>query len=130
MDTIQGAEERSWSMTIKERFEAMKKSGAKVQRPLELYGELDEKGTMAHLDAKASAFAEGALPVKYKALAALAAAVALDSSTCILNNIKMAKKNGATRVELMEAIAVAKFAKSATVLSSSAQALEWLAAPA
>jgi hypothetical protein len=32
------------------------------------------------------------------------------------------------RFEAMETIAVAKFAKSAPVLSSSAQALEWLAA--
>ena len=115
-------------MAIKERFEAMKKSGAEVQRPLELFGELDEKSTMAHLDAKATAFAEGALPLKYKALVAVAAAVALDSPPCILNNAKMAKKNGATKAEIMEAIAVAKFAKSATVLSSSVQALEWLAA--
>jgi AhpD family alkylhydroperoxidase len=113
-------------MTIKERFEAMRKSGAEVQRPLELFGELDEKSTMAHLDAKAAVFAEGALPLKYKALAALAAAVALDSSPCIMNNAKMARKNGATKTEIMEAIAVAKFAKSSTVLSSSAQALEWL----
>jgi AhpD family alkylhydroperoxidase len=117
-------------MTIKERFESMKKSGAEVQRPLELFGELDEKSTMAHLDAKAAAFAEGALPLKYKALAAMAAAVALDSSPCILNNAKTAKKNGATKAEIMETIAVAKFAKSATVLSSSVQALEWLATQA
>jgi alkylhydroperoxidase/carboxymuconolactone decarboxylase family protein YurZ len=117
-------------MTIKDRFEAMKKSGAEVQRPLELFGELDEKNTMAHLDAKAAAFADGALPIKYKALAAIAAAVALDSSPCTMNNMKLAKKNGATRGEIMETIAVAKFAKSATVLSSSAQALEWLAAQA
>jgi len=113
-------------MTITERFEAMKKSGAEVQRPLELFGELDEKSTHSHIDAKAAAFAEGALPIKYKALAAMAAAVALDSPSCIMNNMKMAKKNGATRAEIMETIAVAKFAKSATVLSSSAQALEWL----
>ena len=114
-------------MTINERFEAMKKSGADVQKPLELLGTLDEKSAHAHLDAKAAAFAEGALPLKYKALAALAAAVALDSSPCIANNTKLAKKSGATKAEIMEAIAVAKFAKSATVLSASALALEWLA---
>jgi len=117
-------------MTIKERFEAMKKSGIEVQKPLELLGQLDEKSTHAHLDAKAAAFADGALPLKYKALAALSAAVALDSSPCIANNTKLAKKSGATKAEIMEAIAIAKFAKSATVLSSSAAALEWLAAQA
>jgi alkylhydroperoxidase/carboxymuconolactone decarboxylase family protein YurZ len=117
-------------MTIKERFEAMKKSGADVPRPLELLGELDEKAAMAHLDAKAGAFAEGVVPPKYKALAAMCAAVALDSPSCIMNNMKLASKNGASRAEIMEVIAVAKFAKSATVLSSSAQALDWLATQA
>lgn len=117
-------------MGIKERFEAMKKSGAEVQRPLELIGELDEKSALAHLDSKASAFAEGSVPQKYKALAAMAAAVALDSPACIANNMKGAVKAGATKAEVMEIIAVAKFAKSATVLSNSAQALEWLSTQA
>ena len=114
-------------MTINERFESMKKAGAEVQKPLELLGTLDEKSAHAHLDIKTAAFAEGALPLKYKALVALAAAVALDSSPCIANNTKLAKKSGATKAEIMEAIAVAKFAKSATVLSAAAPALEWLA---
>lgn len=117
-------------MTIQERFETMKKSGAEIQRPMELFGALDEKSTMAHLDAKQATFAAGSLPVKYKALAALAAAVALDSSPCIVNNTKLAKQNGATKAEIMETIAVAKFAKAATVLSASTPALEWLNAQA
>ncbi|MGB4585750.1 MAG: hypothetical protein WBH66_01735 [Rectinemataceae bacterium] len=41
-------------MTINERFEAMIKSGAEVQKPLQLFGQLDEKSTHAHLDAKAA----------------------------------------------------------------------------
>lgn len=117
-------------MGIMDRFESMKKKGVEVQRPLELLGELDEKNAMAHLDAKAAAFAEGTVPLKYKALAVMAAAVALDSPPCILNNMKAAVKAGATKAEIMEIIAVAKLAKSATVLSNSAQALEWLAAQA
>jgi len=117
-------------MTIKERFEAMKKSGAEVQKPLEILGALDEEGAHAHLDARAAAFAPGALGVKHKALVAVAAAVALDSAPCIQNNVKLATMNGATKAEIMEAIAVAKFAKSATVVSASAPALEWLAAQA
>ncbi|HUW70126.1 MAG TPA: carboxymuconolactone decarboxylase family protein [bacterium] len=117
-------------MTLQERFDAIRKSGAEIQRPMELFGALDEKSTLAHLDTKAAALAPGALPVKYKALVALAAAVALDSSPCILNNTRLAKQSGATRAEIMETIAVAKFAKSATVLSASAPALEWLIAQA
>ncbi|MGB9686482.1 MAG: carboxymuconolactone decarboxylase family protein [Rectinema subterraneum] len=113
-------------MKIEERFEKMKAGGNEVQRPMELFGLMDEDSTHHHLDWKQKTFANGALPAKYKALLALAAAVALDSSTCTVNNTKLAKKLGATKAEIMEAIAVAKFAKSATVLSNSAPALEWL----
>ncbi|MGA2547836.1 MAG: hypothetical protein ABSF43_14890 [Rectinemataceae bacterium] len=56
-------------MTIKERFEAMRKAGMEIQRPMELFAELDEKGMMGHLDAKAAVFSEGAVPSKYKVLA-------------------------------------------------------------
>ena len=115
-------------MTIQERFEAMKKSGAEVQRSLELFGELDPKNTIAHLDTKAATFSDGAVPLKYKALVAKSAAVALDSPSCIMNNVKLATMNGANKAEIMEVIAVAKFTKAATVISSSTPALEWLAA--
>lgn len=117
---------KGYIMTIQERFEAMKKNGTEIQKPMELFGTLDEQSTHAHLDAKAQAFAPGALSVKMKALVALGAAVALDAPSCIMNNVKLAKKSGATQQEIMEAIAVAKFSKSATVLSNAAPALEWL----
>ncbi|HUX42542.1 MAG TPA: carboxymuconolactone decarboxylase family protein [Rectinemataceae bacterium] len=113
-------------MNLKERFEAMKKAGMEIQRPMELLGALDEKAALAHLDGRAAVFAEGSLPMKYKTLVALGAAVALDSPMCIQNNVKSAKQAGATNAEIMEAIAVAKFSKSSTVVSNSAQALEWL----
>ena len=113
-------------MTIQERFETLKKSGAEVPRPLELFAELDEKSALAHLDSKAATFAAGAVPSKYKYLMALAAAVALDSPSCAMNNTKLARKSGASKAEIMETIAVAKFSKSATALSTAAQALEWL----
>ncbi|HUX38896.1 MAG TPA: carboxymuconolactone decarboxylase family protein [Rectinemataceae bacterium] len=113
-------------MNIKERFEAMKKAGMEIQRPMELLGALDEKSAHAHLDGRAAVFAEGALTMKYKALVAIGAAVALDSPMCIQNNVMAAKQAGASKAEIMEAIAVAKFSKSSTVVSNSAPALEWL----
>lgn len=113
-------------MTVQERFEAMSKAGAEIQRPLQLFAELDEKSTMTHLDSKTETFVAGVVPVKYKYLMALAAAVALDSPSCALNNTKQARKSGASKAEIMETIAVAKFSKSATTLSTAAQALEWL----
>ena len=114
-------------MTLKERFDTMKKAGMDV-RPLELVGELDEKSALAHLDGRAATFGEGALSVKYKALVALGAAVALDAPACIMTNVKAAKQAGASKQEIMEAIAVAKFSKSSTVVANSVPALEWLVA--
>ncbi len=43
-----------------------------------------------------------------------------------MNNVKAAKKNRATKTEIMETIGVAKFSKSATVISSSAAAFDWI----
>jgi Uncharacterized homolog of gamma-carboxymuconolactone decarboxylase subunit len=117
-------------MSIKEKFEAMRKNGIEVPRPLEVLGELDEKAALAHIDNKNATFVPGALSVKYKALLAISAAVALDSTPCIQNNVKLARQNGAIKEEIMEAIAVAKFAKAATVVSAAAPALEWLASQA
>ncbi|MDP2790781.1 MAG: carboxymuconolactone decarboxylase family protein [Rectinemataceae bacterium] len=55
-----------------------------------------------------------------------AVGIALDAPGCILNNTKAAKEAGASVQEIMEAFAVAKFSKGATVMSSSLAALEWL----
>ncbi len=114
-------------MSIREKFEAMKKNGIEVPRPLEVLGELNEKLALAHIDTKAATFVPGALTAKYKALMAVSAAVALDSAPCIQNNVKLARQNGATKEEIMEAIEVARFARAATIISASAPALEWLA---
>ena len=55
-------------------FEARKKkTGAEVQRPIELFDIMDGKSTMSRLVSKAAAFAEGSVPAKYKALGWLAA---------------------------------------------------------
>ena len=115
-------------MGIQERFEAMRKAGKEVQKPMELLAALDEKSALAHLDARAAIFTDAGLPMKYKALVALGAAVALDSPMCIMNNVKTAREAGASNDEIMQAISIAKFSKSSTVVSNSAQALEWLLA--
>lgn len=115
-------------MTIKERFEAMRKNGLEVQKPMELLGELDEQAAHAHMDARQAVYGPGAIPAKYKALVGVAAAVALDAPACIETNVKFARKSGATKAEIMEAIAIAKFSKSSTVVGNSTAALEWLSA--
>ena len=79
-----------------------------------------------HLSDKKKAYSGDALGQKTKSLVALGVGIALDSPSCIITNIKAAKKNGATPKEIMEAFKVAKFSKSSTVLSSSELGLKWL----
>jgi alkylhydroperoxidase/carboxymuconolactone decarboxylase family protein YurZ len=114
-------------VNIDEIFDKIRKSGEDLPRPLELYGNLDEKSALAHISSKNVTFEQGAMSSKSKALAAISAAVALDAPACILNNVKMSRKTGASKKEIMEAIAVGRFVKSSTVISSSAPALEWIA---
>lgn len=114
-------------MDIETRFDAMRKNGIAVPRPLELLGGLDPDAAAAHLDAKAATFAPGSSGVKAKALMAVAAAVALDAAPCIRNNVELAARSGAGEDEIMEAIAVARFIKGSVVVSATAPAMEWLA---
>lgn len=96
----------------------------KYQSPLNFLGQLDESMLVNHVNDKKFVKSEETVPAKYKASILLSAAVSLDSQSCILNNTKLAKKNGATVEEIMETIALAKFAKGATVNSNSVPAME------
>jgi AhpD family alkylhydroperoxidase len=113
-------------MDFKELMENIKKEHGEVPRPLELLGKLDEGQVMQFVAQRQAAMSGATMPPKYKALIALAVGVALDSPACILNNTKQAKKSGAKTEEIVEAFAIAKFAKSATAMSSSMPAFEWL----
>jgi len=64
--------------------------------------------------------------MKVKALIALGVGIALDSQGCIMNNIQVAKKNGATSEEIMEAYSVAMFSKSSSAISGFVNATDWL----
>ncbi|MCL4515840.1 MAG: carboxymuconolactone decarboxylase family protein [Firmicutes bacterium] len=114
-------------MEWKEMLENIKKENGEVPKPLQLLGELDETLAINHIADKKFAYSKATLSPKYKALIALAVAIAMDAQACILNNTKAAKKAGASTAEIMEAFAIAKFSKGASALSSSASALEWLA---
>lgn len=114
-------------MDFKTWKETMTQNGQEVPRPMEVLAQLDEAQFVAHVGAKGAAYGGNALPPKFKSLLAVAVGIALDSPDCILNNVKAAKGAGATKQEIMEAFAVAKFSKGATVHSSSLNALEWLA---
>lgn len=114
---------------VKERvFAQIRKEMGEVPKPLENLGSLDMGILVGHLEGKKNAYAGEHLDQKTKSLIALAVGIALDSQACIMNNVKSAKKNGASTEEIMEAYSVAKFAKSATSISGFAAAMEWLSA--
>ena len=109
-------------------FEQIKKEMGEVPRPLENLASLDMNILMGHLEAKKNAYAGESLDKKTKALIALAVGITLDSQSCIMNNVKAAKNNGASTAEIMETYSVAKFSKSASSISGFATAMEWLLA--
>jgi len=113
-------------MNFTELMENIKKENGEVPRPLELLGQLDEGQVMQFVSEKQSAFTGAAIPQKYKALIGMSVGIALDSPACVLNNAKQAKKAGASTEEIIEAFAVARFAKSASAMACSLPTFEWL----
>lgn len=113
-------------MDFKEIMENIKKESGEIPKPIELLGQLDESLVVNHIVDKNFVYNKEAIPAKYKALIALSAAIALDSQACILNNTMASRKAGATTPEIMETFAVSKFSKSATTLSNSLPAMQWL----
>lgn len=109
-------------------LEMIKKEMGDVPKPLEYLSELDMNVLVGHLEGKKNAYLGTSLGKKTKALIALAVGIALDSQGCIMNNVKAAKKNGATTAEIMETYSVAKFSKSSSSISGFASAMEWLLA--
>lgn len=115
-------------MEKEKALEMIKKEMGEVPKPLENLAALDINILMGHLEAKKNAYSGDNLDKKTKALIALAVGIAMDSQACIMNNVKAAKKNGATTAEIMETYSVAKFSKSASAISGFATALDWLLA--
>ena len=103
-----------------------KKHNGQVPKPIQALGNLDQSLVIDHLTSKQQVLSKNAIPLKYKNLILLASAIVLDAPSCIMTNMQAAKKSGATKEEIMEVFAVAKFAKSATTLSNSEPAFEWL----
>jgi len=66
------------------------------------------------------------VPNKYKMLIGIGVATALGSDTCTQMWTKMAKQNGVTNGEIVEAINVARYMKQATVNDTVANSLKTL----
>jgi alkylhydroperoxidase/carboxymuconolactone decarboxylase family protein YurZ len=66
------------------------------------------------------------VPAKCKLLAGIAAAASIGSDTCTQMWVKLAKKQGVTNSEIIEAIMVARYMKQATVNTAVSKAFERL----
>ena len=66
------------------------------------------------------------VPNKYKILVGIGVAAALGSETCTIMWTKMAKQNGVTNEEIVEAMQVARYMKQATVNDTIANSLKIL----
>jgi AhpD family alkylhydroperoxidase len=89
-----------------------------MKNPMELLKEFAPEFAQNQMDERSLLFEHPdyqAIPGKYKLLIGIAAAAIAGSDTCTQMWVKMAKENGVTDAEIIEAIMVARYMKQATV---------------
>ena len=96
------------------------KNVAKLKR----LGELAPEAFKAFVAFDRAAVAEGAIPVKYKELIAVAVALTTQCPYCIEIHAKKAKKAGATEQELAETTLVAAALRAGGAITHGTHALE------
>jgi len=97
--------------------------------PMELLKEFAPEFAENQLQEKALIFENEnyqKVPKKYKMLVGIGVAAALGSDTCTQMWTKMAKQNGVTKEEIVEAMNVARYMKQATVNDTMANSLKIL----
>lgn len=97
--------------------------------PMELLRAVSPVGAKTYMEHRAAILENPgfqALPLKHKLLVGIGVAAALQSSTCTLMWTKLAREEGATEEEIVEAILVSRLMKMATVNDTAAEALAWL----
>lgn len=94
--------------------------------PMELLKQFAPEFAQNQMDEKALIFENEKfqkVPNKYKILVGIGVASALGSDTCSQMWTKMAKQNGVTNEEILEAMNVARYMKQATVNDTIANSL-------
>jgi AhpD family alkylhydroperoxidase len=100
-----------------------------TRTPMDLIKALSPAVARAYLDHRAVVMDNpelSTLTTKTKLLIGIGVAAALQSSTCTLMWVKLARGAGAADAELAEAIAVSRLMKSATVNDTASDAIAWL----
>lgn len=91
---------------------------------LKRLGELAPEGFKGFLTFDEAAFREGAVPLKYKELMAVAVALTTQCPYCIDIHAKRARKAGATEQELAETTLVAAALRAGGAITHGTHALE------
>jgi AhpD family alkylhydroperoxidase len=100
-----------------------------MKSPMELLKDFAPEFAQNQMDEKALLFEHAryqAVPAKYKLLIGIASAAIVGSDTCTQMWVKMAKDQGVTNEEIIEAIMVARYMKQATVNDTASNALRFL----
>jgi AhpD family alkylhydroperoxidase len=100
-----------------------------MKSPMELLKDFAPEFAQNQMDEKALLFEHAryqAVPAKYKLLIGIASAAIVGSDTCTQMWVKMAKDQGVTNEEIIEAIMVARYMKQATVNDAASNALRFL----
>ena len=100
-----------------------------MKSPMELVKDFAPEFAQNQMDEKALLFEHAryqAVPAKYKLLIGIASAAIVGSDTCTQMWVKMAKDQGVTNEEIIEAIMVARYMKQATVNDAASNALRFL----
>ena len=97
--------------------------------PMELLKAVSPDGARTYMEHRKAIMDDprfSALPLKVKLLVGIGVAAALQSGTCTVMWTKLAKEEGASDAEIIEAIFVSRLMKMATVNDTAAEALAWL----
>jgi AhpD family alkylhydroperoxidase len=112
MDSLLNPNERTVDMYSKENLNKLKDMNALAPELMKAFWAFDK-----------AAVAEGAIPVKYKELIAIAVALTTQCSYCIGIHTANARKAGATDAEITEAAMVAASLRAGAAVTHATHAL-------
>ncbi|ADG81336.1 carboxymuconolactone decarboxylase family protein [Thermincola potens] len=114
------------NLSIEELLKKFESESGGDPKPMRLLAKFAPEGVFEHARNMNFVMSREAIPPKYKILMNIAIAAALGAKRCIETYVRMAKHKGLSNEEIVEALLVARFVKSATVISDSVDALELL----
>ena len=112
--------------TVKEILHMMAESLGEEPRPMVLMSKVLPEWIPRQAQERKFVFDLPHIPAKYKHLIMIAVAAAVSSHLCTETFIKIARRAGASKEEIGEAIIAARFALASTVFASAAEGLEAL----